>query len=517
LFDDLPEPPVMTGTPASAANAAQSDGHEVHTRPADRQRGLDGSIDRPINLTFLGAGSGFCPRLAADVMLIPGADHGEIRLVDIDRPRLELTEKIIADLIGELGKDGGWSVRATTERREVLPGTMYAICCVEVSGPECVALENDIPLRYGVDQCIGDTVGAGGLFKALRTVPVYLEILRDIAELCPEALMLNYTNPMGIMCLAAGRAVPEVRTVGLCHSVQGTSHLLADYAQVPYEQLEWQCAGINHLAWFTTLRHQGRDLYEKVLYEKFEREVSAGIAEAEAGRARHDSKDPRHDDCQKHYEHADLVRKDMCLHFGAFVTESSGHLSEYVPYYRKSDAGRRMLRLGYDGGSRFYASNWPDWRRRRDERGLRRIRGEEPIEPKRSWEYASWIIEACEKDAPYRLHGNVMNTTAGGGGADKLIANLPGDGCVEVKCIADRNGISPTRHGVLPAQMAAICRMNMNMIDLAAAACIEKSKQAAIHALTVDPLTAAVCTPAQIKAMALELFEAEARFLPGFD
>ncbi len=492
-------------------------GHESHSQEADSQRGLPGAINRPINLTFLGAGSMFCPRLTADVMLIPGADRGEIRLVDVDKQRLDLVEKVIARLIKDLGKDQGWSVRASTDRREVLPGTTHAVCCVEVSGVQCVEHDNDIPLKYGVDQCIGDTIGPGGLFKALRTVPVYLDILRDMRQLCPDALMLNYTNPMSIMCLAAGRAVPEMQTVGLCHSVQGTSHLLAKYADVPYDQMQWQCAGINHLAWFTTLKHGGEDLYQKVLYEKFAREVAQGIKEAQAGITRWDSEDNSHGSTtDQPWQYDDLIRKDMCLHFGAFITESSGHLSEYLPYYRKNDAGKQLLRLGYHGGSRFYASNWPRWRQDADRRRERQAAGEEAIEPKRSWEYGSWIIEAQEKDAPFRVYGNVMNSPGTAGEAGKLITNLPGDGCVEVACIADRNGITPGRYGALPPQMAAVCRLNMNMFDLAATACIEKSKQAAVHALMLDPLTAAVLSPRQIKAMTLEIFDAEADYLPDY-
>lgn len=485
-------------------------GHEAHTQVADSQRGLPGSIHRPIHLTFLGAGSGFCPRLSADVLLIPGADHGEIRLVDIDKARLDTVAKVVQKVIKDLGKDGGWKVRATTERREVLPGTTHAVCCVEVSGTACVEFDNDIPLKYGVDQCIGDTIGPGGLFKALRTVPVYLDILRDMRELCPGAIMLNYTNPMNIMCLAAGRAVPDVQTVGLCHSVQGTSHLLARYAEIPYEEMEWRCAGINHLAWFTTLKHKGEDLYTKVLYSKFAREVAEGLAEHASGITSMDARDHNNDEPWKQH---DLIRKDMCLHFGAFITESSGHLSEYLPYYRKSAEGLKLLRTRYDGGSRFYATNWPNWRKAADARRQRQFTGEEPIKLTRSWEYGSWIVEAIEKDAPYRIYGNVMNNAHGAG---ELITNLPSDGCVEVSCLADRNGISPTRYGELPPQMAAICRSNMSMFDLAAQACIHKCKQSAIYALMLDPLTAAVLTPAQIKAMTLEMFDAEAQYLPGF-
>lgn len=503
-------------------------GHAAHTKAADSQEGLKGKINRPINVTFLGAGSGFCPTLCRDVLLMPGADRGEFRLVDVDKERLAMMHQVVAKLIADSGRSEGWSVRSTTDRREVLPGTTYAVCCVEVSGLACVHFDNDIPLKYGVDQCIGDTLGPGGLFKGLRTVPVFLDILRDMRELCPGAIMLNYTNPMSMLVLAAGRAVPEVPVVGLCHSVQGTSHLLAKYAGVPYEEMSWECAGINHLAWFTKLEHAGKDLYTGVLYEKFEKEVQLAIQEAQQGLARWDSADRvqwgadgKKIPVEKKYTVEDVVRKDMCLHFGAFITESSGHLSEYLPYYRKNEAGRQLLRLSYDGGSRFYATNWPSWRKNADENRRKLVSGETSVELKRSWEYASWIIEAREKDVPFRIHGNVMNNSEragqrGSGEGGKLITNLPGDAAVEVACMIDRNGINPTRYGALPAQMAHICRSNMAYFDLAAKACIEKSKEAAVHAMLLDPLTAAVLSPREIKAMTLEMFEAEKEYLPGY-
>jgi alpha-galactosidase len=256
-----------------------------------------------------------------------------------------------------------------------------------------------------------------------------------------------------------------------------------------------------------------------VLYEKFKREIEEGIREAEAGLARRDSVQ---DDPNKKYKCEDLVRKDMCVNFGAFITESSGHLSEYLPYYRKSEAGRKLLRLSYHGGSRFYATNWPNWRKNADEHRAKLVRGEEKIKLERSWEYASWIIEAREKDVPFRIHGNVMNNAGGVASATlnseggKLITNLPANGAVEVACMIDRNGVNPTRYGALPAQMAHICTSNMAYFDLAATACIEKCKEAAIHSLMLDPLTAAILTPREIRAMANEMFEAEKEFLPGY-
>ncbi|MEQ9461515.1 MAG: alpha-glucosidase/alpha-galactosidase [Phycisphaeraceae bacterium] len=493
-------------------------GHEGHVRTAEGARGFDGTLPRPLNVTFLGAGSMFCPVLCRDVMAMPGGSRGEFRLVDVDTTRLGLMKRVIELLIGQMGMEGKWTVRAETDRKRALPGTDYAVCCVEVSGLACVEMDNDIPLRFGVDQCIGDTIGPGGLFKGLRTVPVFLDILRDMRELCPGALMLNYTNPMSMMILAAGRGVPEVPVVGLCHSVQGTSHLLAEYAGVPYEELDWACAGINHLAWFTKLEHRGEDLYRKVLYERFAREVSEGHAEAASGLARFDAADEtRGADVGREYQQEDLIRKDMCLHFGAFITESSGHLSEYLPYYRKSEAGRKLLRLGYHGGSRFYATNWPAWRAASDGHRERMLQGEETFENERSWEYASWIIEAIEKDVPYRIHGNVMNRPVRAHGeAGKLITNLSGDGVVEVACLVDGNGVQPTRYGALPAAMGHICASNMAFFDLAATAAIERSRSAATHALLLDPLCQAVCTPGEITAMSAAMFEAEAEYLPGY-
>ena len=201
-------------------------GHEAHTQSSDSQVGLKGKFHRPIVITFLGAGSGFCPTLCKDVLLIPSADRGEFRLCDVDVDRLTTMHKVVEKLIRDSNRSAGWTVKSSTNRRELLSGTTYAVCCVEVSGTSCVACDNDIPLKYGIDQCIGDTIGPGGLFKGLRTIPVFLDILRDMRELCPDAIVLNYTNPMSMMICAAGRAVPEISVVGLCHSVQGTSHLL---------------------------------------------------------------------------------------------------------------------------------------------------------------------------------------------------------------------------------------------------------------------------------------------------
>ena len=464
-------------------------GHAAHSKSA-AANGLSGTMRRPIKLTMMGAGSGFTPTLVRDVLQIPGSQGGTIALVDIDTERLRTMHGLIQKVLDTSGHTN-WKVESSTDRAQVLGGSDYVICCVEVSGTECVRFDNDIPAKYGISQCIGDTIGPGGLFKSLRTIPVWLDILQDVERYAPNAMVLNYTNPMSMMCLAAART-SYLPVVGLCHSVQGTGHLLAGRAKIAYDQMTWECAGINHLAWFTKLEHQGRNLYP-LLMDLAQRDVYG------------DAEDR---------ENSDIVRKDMMLHFGAFITESSGHLSEYLPYYRKrQDLIDKYARPGYDGETSFYANNWPTWRKNADETRLKMLNGEESLEHSRSWEYGSWIIEAREKDTPVRIHGNVPNSLNGVG---TLITNLPQDGIVEVACMIDGNGINPTRYGALPPQMAALCASNMWMYDLGATAAIERSKEAAIHSLLLDPLCAAVCSPAEIKAMTLEMFDAEAEFLPGY-
>jgi len=501
-----------TSRTKSKPKAGGNTGHAEHTQDAG-SKGLAGEFQRPLKVTFIGAGSFFTPRVLMDIVLTPGNRGGTFALVDLDEKRLNLSVRMLRKLIRTVPR-AKWKVIASTDRREVMADSDYIINCIEVSGPEYVALDNDIPLKYGVDQCIGDTIGPGGLFKGLRTIPAFLKILKDCEKLCPNTLVLNYTNPMAMLCTAAGRG-SSIPVVGLCHSVQGTSNLLAKRAGVPYDELNWECAGINHLAWFTRLEHKGEDLYPS-LKEKFAAEIEKSLSELEAGKVpeeylptysgRAPAGRPEH--------HIDLVRKHMCLQFGAFITESSGHLSEYLPYYRKSEEGRKLLRSGYDGGSRFYATNWPDWREAQDQQRRDFLSGKKELNWSRSWEYASWIIEAMEKNVPYRIHGNVMNQPVDGSGL--LISNLPADMCVEVACLVDGNGVQPVRHGALPPQMAALCRSNLAMFDLAAEAAIHRSKEAAVHALMLDPLTSAVCSPQEIRAMTEELFNTQKRFLRGF-
>jgi alpha-galactosidase len=431
-------------------------------------------------VTFVGAGSAvFARQLITDILAVDGLDSGTFALVDIDPTRLELAHRIAERLVELSGKR--WSVSASTERSDVLEGSDYVISSIEVAGIDHVRHDYEIPMRYGVDQCIGDTIGPGGIFKALRTGPAWLQIVADVARLAPRARVINYSNPMSILTLAVARSC-DLEVVGLCHSVQGTSRQLASYLDVPYDRITWRCAGINHNAWFTTLEQDGEDLYPLLRRR-------AAIPQI--------------------YER-DPVRFEVMLHLGAFVTESSGHFSEYVPYFRKRpDLLARYTRAGYLGESGFYANHWPDWRRANDELIASMLRGETPVPRERSHEYASSIVEAIELGREATIHGNVLNRG--------WIDNLPDGCCVEVECRVDRGGLHPVRFGPLPEQLAALNRSHIAVHELVVQSIMEKDRQKAKYALMLDPLTAAVCSLEEIDRLFEEMWEAERSSLTAFN
>jgi alpha-galactosidase len=302
-----------------------------------------------------------------------------------------------------------------------------------------------------------------------------------VVRLAPKATILNYTNPMSILTLAALERTSQP-VIGLCHSVQHTSRQLAHYLDLPYEEVTWQCAGINHNAWFTRLEHHGVDQYPHLL----ERAASE----------------------QAIYEQ-DPVRFEMARYFGAFVTESSGHFSEYVPYFRTTpERIARYTRPGYLGESGFYANHWPTWRQNHDAQIRATLHDEQELPLSRSSEYASYIIEGIQTGRPQVVYGNVRNSG--------LISNLP-DGCVEVACLVDGRGIQPTAYGALPEQLAALNRSHMAVHRLVVDALLQRDPQAAKYALMLDPLTAAVCAPAAISAMFDELWTAQKPYLTYFD
>ncbi len=336
-------------------------------------------------------------------------------------------------------------------------------------GLDAYKLDIEIPQKYGVEQCVGDTLGPGGVFRALRTIPVLLDLCDDMDELAPDALLLNYVNPMAANCWAVddGTGRPHV---GLCHSVQGTSEMLAEWIGVPYEEVNFKCAGINHQAFFLDFQRGKEDVYP-LLWEAIERpEVIA----------------------------QEPVRTDIMKYFGYFVTESSGHASEYMPYFRKSakmvveelvprftDPVNFWFDYGRTGGYlRHCLHRLEQFQSDYDEI----VAGEFPTQ--RSHEYGSWIIEAMETNRPAKIAGNVPNFG--------LIDNLPTGCCVEVPCLVDASGIQPTAVGALPLQLAALNRTNINVQSLIVEAALTGDTDAVYHAVMLDPLTAAVCTLPQI-------------------
>jgi alpha-galactosidase len=430
-------------------------------------------------VAIIGAGSTvFTTNLISDILSIPAIQGGTFALVDIDPVRLELAHQMAEHLIALSGKC--WQVESSLDRRDLLKGSDFVINTIEVSGLPNVRHDYEIPLKYGVDQCIGDTIGPGGLFKALRTLPAWIEILQDIARLSPRSLVMNYTNPMSLTVLAGLRASP-LPIVGLCHSVQHTSHQLADYLGLPYEQVHWRAAGINHLSWFVELSREGEDLYPLLRQRAMLPEV---------------------------YEQ-DPVRLELMLELGAFPTESSGHVSEYLPYFRKRpDLVQRYMRSGYRGESGFYANNWSEWRAAGDLCLRQILAGQQEFNLVRGPEFASYIIEAILTNQPAVIYGNVLNTG--------LIDNLPQDGVVEVACLVDGKGIQPTHFGPLPPHLAFPDYQHMVFHDLVVTAVLEQNREAAVQALMVDPLTAAVCSLAEIRQMFDEMVAVEKDYLPEF-
>jgi alpha-galactosidase len=430
-------------------------------------------------LTIIGAGSTvFAAELMTDFLSTPGLDAGEFRLVDIDADRLALAHAFADYLIERSGRD--WTVRSSVDRTELLPGSTVVISTIEVAGLATVGFDYDIPAKYGVDQCIGDTIGPGGLFKSLRTIPTFLQILADIERLCPEALVLNHTNPMSMTVLAAARA-SSVAVWGMCHSVHYTVENLSEYLQIDKREIAFRAAGVNHLAWLVELSRDGDDLYPLL---------------RERGRI------------PEVYEQ-DPVRFELMYQLGAFPTESSGHVSEYLPYFRTHpDLVAQWDGKEYIGESGFYAHNWPTWRRENDEllRGVLDGSREFPME--RGGEYPSQIVEAMTSGRPTTIYVSTPN--------EGWVNNLLTDNVVEVAARVDADGIHPQPFGALPPHLAALVRRHQEFNDLAVTSILEQDREAAVHALMLDPLTAAVCELSAIREMFDEMVAAQRDHLPSY-
>jgi alpha-galactosidase len=414
-------------------------------------------------IAFIGAGSLlFSRRLMIDILTFPELRNSTFALMDIDAKRLDYARRVAERILRE--GEFPACVEATTDRREALKGADHVVIMILVGGTEAIHPDIEIPLKYGVDQCIGDTLGPGGVFRALRTIPVILDICRDMEELCPNAWLLNYTNPMAMLCWAMNEAT-TIKNVGLCHSVQGTAFQLATIIHAPLHQVSYWVAGINHQAWFLEYKWKGKDAYP-LIRERMQDPLVYGT---------------------------ETARAELLKHLGYFVTESSGHASEYTPW---------------NGGTAFilqlYESDRADY-----EAELERIAsGQEPLATYRSEEYASHIINSLHTGQPCRINGNVRN--------DGLITNLPQGACVEVPCFVDKHGINPCFVGDLPPQCAALNRSNIAVQETAVKAALRADHRLAFHAIAADPLTAAVLSLEEIQQMVDEMFAAEARWLPQF-
>ena len=421
-------------------------------------------------IVIVGAGSGFGGRLSVDMLSHPAMQDATIALCDLDEKKLAAVATYVTR-VAEKHKLRA-KVIGSPDRRKLLRGADFVITSISVGGAAYHSplhkLETGIPAKYGIIQSVADTIGVGGVFRFLRTAPVQLEILRDVQRLAPNALVLNYTNPMAMLTWLHSVAT-GVRNVGLCHSVQHTMRRLAGFCNVPYEEVKYWVAGINHQGWILEFRHGGRDAYDLLRKAMKKPEI---------------------------YKQ-DMVRFEIMRHFGYFVTESSSHMSEYVPYFRRTAKMIRQYRLIH--------------RRKKLPRGRPWLTDPNTPVPDlaASDEYASGIMKAVLTDKPYRFNGNVMNHGA--------IANLPANACVEVPCLADGQGIHACQVGELPPQLAAINRSNIAVQELAVQAVLNRDKEAAFHAVAVDPLTSSVAPLDRIRDMFEELWKAERHMLRHFD
>ena len=434
---------------------------------------------------FIGAGSVvFTRNLARDILSFPAFADCTIALMDIDEENLALaraaTEKII-----EAGKYPA-KVLATMDRAEALEGADGVLCTIQVGSEEAVAADVLIPDRYGISINVGDTRGPSGIFRFLRTVPVMMEICRDIERYCPDAVFLNYTNPMAMLCRAM-QGQSRIKVTGLCHSVQGTAEMLARWIGAPMEEITFLCAGINHQAWYLDYKWNGKDAYPLIREAVNRPEIY----------------------------NEEQVRNEMFLHLDHYVTESSGHNSEYNAWFRKRpDLIEQYCTHGTGWNPGMPAKKWlsalssAGGRKERTRTEFNKwIEG--TIDLTRSHEYASHIFNAVVGDnKPFTFNGNVRNFG--------LIDNLPAGCCVEVPVLASRRGLDAMHVGPLPPQLAILNNINAACEELAVEAAMEGDARKVFHAICHDPLTAAVLSLAEIRKMVDEMFAASREWLPMF-
>jgi alpha-galactosidase len=426
-------------------------------------------------ITFIGAGSTvFAKNLIGDILSFPELADSTICLFDIDENRLKTSEVVARRIAKALGASA--TVEATTDRGRALDGASYAINMIQVGGYRpCTVTDFEIPKRYGLRQTIADTLGIGGIMRGLRTIPVLIDICKEMERRCPEVVHLNYVNPMAMNCWALSEAT-TVRTVGLCHSVQHTAGELARDIGIPVEEINYVVAGINHLAFYLKFERNGEDLYP---------EIRRVIAE---GRVPDDNR----------------VRYDLFSRLGYFVTESSEHFSEYGPWFIKR--GREDLikkfNIPLDEYPRRCESQLARWEQLRNDLE----RSDQPLEIRRSVEFGSLIIHSLETGIPRVVYGNVAN--------HNLIDNLPGSCCVEVPCVVDKNGVQPVRIGRIPSHLAALMQTNINVQALTVEAVLQQNPERIYQAAMLDPHTAAELDLDQIWALVNDLLTAHGEWIP---
>lgn len=427
-------------------------------------------------ITFLGAGSTiFAKNVLGDCMLTEALRDFEIALYDIDEKRLDESYNMLSIINKTLNKSRA-NINKYKDRKQALRGAKYIVNAIQVGGYDpCTITDFEVPKKYGLRQTIGDTVGIGGIFRGLRTIPVMLDFAKDIEEVCPDALLLNYTNPMSMITLAMIKGT-KVKTVGLCHSVQTCASDLLSKLNMSTEGISYKIAGINHMGWLLEITKDGKDLYPEIK----KRAKTLG-------------------------KHDDMIRFELMKQFGYYVTESSEHNAEYLPYFIKNTHPEfiEKYNIPLDEYPRRCISQIENW-----DKCKKDLVNNEEINHERTKEYASYIMEAIETGRPYTFGGNVLNTG--------LITNLPNDCCVEVTCLADKNGITPCYVGELPIQLAALNRTNVNVQLLTVEAALTRNKDYIYYAAMLDPHISSELSIDDIKNLVDDLIKEHGDWLPKF-
>jgi alpha-galactosidase len=441
-------------------------------------------------IAFMGAGSTvFAKNILGDAMMCQSLHDAHIALYDIDGVRLRESKKML-DILNRNINQGRAKITAhqgVKNRRTALKGAHYVINAIQVSGYEPgTVIDFEVPKKYGLRQTIADTLGIGGIFRALLTIPVVLEFAKEMEKVCPDAWFLNYVNPMA-MVTGAMQRYTGIRTVGLCHSVQMCVPFLLWHLDMPNkeEDVQWKIAGINHMAWLLEIRENGKDLYPEI-----------------KRRAREKNRLARKKGAEKHW---DMVRFEIMRHFGYYVTESSEHSAEYSPYWIKARYPGLIeeFNIPLDEYPRRCIEQIDEWKKL-----SREIVHNEKLDHIRTLEYGAYIMESMETDNPYRIGGNVIN--------NGIIPNLPAKSCVEVPCMVDRNGVQGCFVGELPEQCAALNRTNINVHLLGIEAAMTRKREAVYHAAMLDPHTAAELSIDDIRTLCDDLFTAHGKMLPKF-